>query len=68
MRGTGRKLAAVMGLRSTGQVGCRDNHSVMQALQKACSQAPAWKKPENKHHFAFHRLHVTQANKRLVLS
>lgn len=42
IRATGRKLAAVMELRSTGQVGWRVNHSVMQLRQKACSQTPAY--------------------------
>lgn len=41
--GTARRFAVVIGLRSTGQVGCRDNHSVMQARQNACSQTAAWK-------------------------
>lgn len=47
IRGTARKLAATMLLRSTGQVGWRDSHSVMQARQKACSQTAAWWKTRN---------------------
>lgn len=38
IRGTGRRWATVTTLRSTGHVCCWENHWVMQALQKACSQ------------------------------
>lgn len=41
MRGTGRRFVVVIAFRSTGQVGCRDSHSVMQALQNACSHTAA---------------------------
>lgn len=38
IRGTGRRWATVTTLRSTGHVCCWENHWVIQALQKACSQ------------------------------
>ena len=41
MRGTGFSWAAVISWRSTGQICCRDSHSVMQPRQKACSHAGA---------------------------
>lgn len=42
IRGTGRRWATVTTLRSTGHVCCCENHWVMQALQKACSQCGAY--------------------------
>lgn len=39
--GTGRNWLEVTACRSTGQVGCRLIHSVIQARQNACSQAGA---------------------------
>ena len=44
MRGTGLSWFGVIGFRSTGQVGCRVNHSCIQPEQKACSHAGAWKR------------------------
>ena len=41
MRGAGSNWAAVMGVRSRGQVGCRLIHSFMHALQNACSHSGA---------------------------
>lgn len=41
IRGTGRRFVVVIAFRSTGQVGCRDSHSVMHARQNACSQTAA---------------------------
>jgi len=45
--GTGRKLPEATGCLSTGQVGCLEIHSLIQPLQKACSQAAAYNKLQN---------------------
>ena len=44
MRGTGLSWFGVMLLRSTGQLGCRVNHSCIHPEQNACSHCGAYKK------------------------
>ena len=55
MRGTGFSWFGVMLLRSTGQLGCRVNHSCIHPEQKACSHCGAWKKIKSLNIFISHK-------------